>query len=213
MAGKRRGRFGGVAGTVGLALAGVLIAGCPSSSGGGSALSTGSGPAATSAGPVTSTPAGAATAAATSTGPGGVPVPALTAKARQHDSAGAVAYGVYFVHVLDYAYATQDVPPLRRPFTASCTLCSAVVASIGGRPRPQYTFKGGRITLYNLVMSQPSELTPVVVGNGSMTALDVTGPGGKRDRYSGKEEPRLQFVLFEKWTESGWTITRFRLGH
>src|SRR3954453_2065092 len=107
---------------VGLLSAGLVLAGCSGGDdGGGTAQGTTTAPAPTSTAVTTSAPP--PTTTAPPTGPGGVPVPAPGPLAARHDETGAKAFAVYFVKVVDYVFATQDVSPISNVSTKECSLC------------------------------------------------------------------------------------------
>jgi hypothetical protein len=209
-----RGPRGPRFGWAGPLLVGGLVAGLAALAGcGGDKQSPGALPSETGTAPATSNPA-TTTQATTppSTGPGGVPIPKPGPRAGEQSDTGAKAFGVYFVKIMDYTYATRDVAPLRRASITSCALCAQVAKSVSKYRQPGYKFEGGRITLRNLTVSQPSVMQPVIVANISITALNVTAPDGRRDPYSGPAHPRAQLVITERWTGSSWTVSDLLIG-
>jgi Family of unknown function (DUF6318) len=147
-----------------------------------------------------------------STGPGGVPVPAPGPEAGKQSDLGAKAYGVYYVKLLDYTYATRDVAPLRQASAEGCVVCQGTADDVAKFAKPGYKFEGGRINLKNLTVSQPSPSQPVIVANVSISALEVTDADGQRDPYSEAAHPRAQLLITEKWTGNGWTVTDLKVG-
>ncbi len=80
--------------------------------------------------PVTSpTPTPTPTAAALpdftewQTEPADIPVPPMPAAAKEHTKAGSVAFGKYYVGMLNYVILTADAAPARALSAAACTLC------------------------------------------------------------------------------------------
>jgi hypothetical protein len=149
--------------------------------------------------------------AAPSSGAGG-PVPTPGSQAAERSDTGAKTFGVYYVKLLDYTYATRDVTPLRQVSDPVCKLCIGIAADVAKYAKPGYTWQGGRISLRDLTISQPSPTQPVVVANVSITALTVTKPNGQRDPYSEAAHSRAQFMITEKWTGNGWTVTDLLFG-
>jgi hypothetical protein len=142
-----------------------------------------------------------------------VSVPVPGPEAAQRSDTGAKAFGVFYVKLLDYTYATRDVTPLRQASDRSCKLCSGIANDVGKYQQPGYTWHGGRITLKDLTISRPSPTQPVIVANVSITALNVTNPNGQRDPYSGPAYPRAQFMITEKWTGNRWIAADLLFGH
>jgi hypothetical protein len=180
---------------------------------GGDKQSPGALPSETTTAPANSSPA-TTTPATTppSTGPGGVPIPKPGSRAGEQSDTGAKAFGVYYVHLLDYTYATRDVAPLRQASDPACILCDGVADDVGKYQKPGYTFQGGRIALKDLTVSEPSVMQPVIIANISITELKVTDPAGKRDPYSEGAHPRAQLRITERWTGSGWRVSDLKLG-
>jgi hypothetical protein len=146
------------------------------------------------------------------TGTGGAPVPTPAPAAAQRSDTGAKAFGVFYVELLDYTYATRDVAPLRQASDPACKLCTGIANDVGKYQQPGYTWQGGRISLKDLTISQPNPTQPVIVANVSITALNVTNPNGQRDPYSEAAHPRAQFMITEKWNGNGWTVTDLLFG-
>jgi hypothetical protein len=169
-------------------------------------------PSATGAPPTTTAVTTAPPSSAPSTGPGGVAVPTPAPEAAQRSDTGAKAFGVYYVKLLDYTYATRDVAPLRQASDAACRVCQGTADDVSKFAKPGYKFEGGRFTLKDLTVSQPSPTQPVIVANISITGLTVTDPNGQRDPYSEAAHPRAQLMITEKWTGSGWTVTDLKVG-
>jgi hypothetical protein len=185
----------------------AVLAGCGDDDGS-SAL-----PSATAGSSAASTSAAATSAApSTSAGSGSSAVPSPAPQAAHEDDIGAKAFGVYFVRVLDYAFDRQDVAPLKAASADSCVLCNQVASSVSRYRKPGYTWRGGRITLKDLTISQPSPSRPVIVANVSISELKVTDPQGRPVPYSEGAHPRAQFLITEEWTDSGWTVTDLKLG-
>jgi hypothetical protein len=182
-----------------------LVAGC-SKDKGSAALPTGT------ARPTTTTATTPAATTPPATGTSGAPAPTPGPQASQQSDTGAKAFGVYFVKLLDYTYATRDVAPLRQAADAACVGCTGIADDVAKYAKPGYGWQGGRITLKDLTISQPGA-TPVIVANVSVTALKVTDPSGRRDPYSGPAYPRAQFMITEKWTGGSWTVVDLKFGH
>lgn len=78
--------------------------------------------------------------------PGETP-PVLDKFAKQHSSAGALAFATYFIKALDWSLATTDPYLLKQISAPSCQACQRYMEQIESNRKTQTSFLGGRITI------------------------------------------------------------------
>lgn len=151
----------------------------------------------------TSAPSETTTAEATPT----PTVPPMPEAATVADAAGAEAFVSHWIDLLNYAYATGDIEPVRSISEAGCESCAQTFSVIRGRASEDKRLEAGLIDLIS-VRSPPPEDAGVVsvsVRFEQEAGVEISADGVKRE-VEGTEPSNAGFVLAyvdEAWAMAG----------
>jgi hypothetical protein len=145
-----------------------------------------------------------------STGPGVLPgekPPVLSDAAKQHTSAGARAFAVYYIRALDWSFATNDTYLLEEVSSPACPACNRYIAALNGlRDGEQLT--GSRITIVSSrvvtgTFAVKSDAVVEFVLNDEAAVIarqssppTTVAPAVRHDKS----------LVFVSWRSSGWQV-------
>jgi hypothetical protein len=81
--------------------------------------------------------------------------PLYPAAAKAHTQAGANAFAEFYMHTLDWAYATTNPSYMKHYTGPSCGLCTGLATGISKTAREKHWYLGGRLTIH------PATATPI----------------------------------------------------
>ena len=144
------------------------------------------------------------------TGPGVLPgekPPVLSADAKQHTPAGALAFATYYIRALDWSFATNDAYLLKQITSSSCSACRRYITALDGLSDGE-RLTGSRITVVSnrLVTGRfnvKSDLVVEFVLNDQAAVLvkpssppSTVAPAATHDKS----------LVFLSWVASSWRI-------
>ena len=138
------------------------------------------------------------------------PLYPAAAQARTQD--GANAFAEFFMHTLDWAYATTNPSYLRRYTGATCGLCKGLATGIAKTAALHEWYLGGRLTVHPAVATRIAPVTAPadfcsVVGV-DITAESVVDRTGKVFNGEGAQTNQ-RWKLCEKFSSGRWAVTYF----
>ena len=120
--------------------------------------------------------------------------------------AGAEAFAVYFVKVIDWAYASMDTAPLLQASSPECTLCASLVQMVNDRKALGDVYLGSRFTILDSqVFNGPTSntrLTNIVI---SYNALTIRHPDGSIEA-DGEAQPMIQLNVRVRFENNAWVV-------
>ena len=120
--------------------------------------------------------------------------------------AGAEAFAVYFVKVIDWAYATMDSTLLEQASSSECALCTGFIEESARRNAAGQRAMGSRSTILNSYLSGGSDPTDQLVNVVfSATALDVVDANGVTVG-SADAIPMFQMNVRVEYRADGWIV-------
>jgi hypothetical protein len=183
----------------------VLGAGC----GGGGHAHKSSDPAPTSSGSTSVSPSPTPSGPLT-TGPGVLPgekPPVLSADAKQHTPAGALAFAAYFVKALDWSIATNDAYLLKQVAGPGCTACARDINAVAALHR-RGAKESGRTTLLSSKLvtgtfKVKSDFVVEIVTHDD--PIVITRPGAAPSTAAPEDNHDVSLV-FISWVGNSWRI-------
>ena len=140
--------------------------------------------------------------------------PLYPAAARSRTQDGANAFAEFFMHTLDWAYATTNPSYMKHYLAASCGLCDGLATGIHKTATEHHWYLGGRLTVHPATstpigsVTAPAEFCSTVIVD--ITATSVVDQTGKI--FNGQGALKKQsFKLCEKSASGLWAAT-FLLG-
>lgn len=212
-----------------LAVAMVALGGCTSSSAHPNTSTVAVSGAASTALPTDASTSGSASPSATATPtrvyPADVPLtghnvnrgekpPVYPAAAKARTQAGANAFAEFYLHTLDWAYATTNPSYMKHYNGASCGLCNGLATGIAKTAAEKHWYLGGRLTV------RPAIATPIAPVTApadycSVVSVDITATSvvdRSQHVFNGQGAlVRQTFKTCERLTGSTWQVT-FLLG-
>jgi Family of unknown function (DUF6318) len=173
--------------------------------------------------PVTTTPVASPTPTPTPTAaalpdftkwqdkPANLPVPPMPAAAKQHTKAGSVAFGTYFMALVNYTLLTGRGKPLLTLGTKNCEACKSIVASLvktlanGASYRGDPRYKSSMIR--NADISRTDAGVDIETRSGAIQGKTRTG------KVSKVAEDHIGVVLRLKSVDRGWQISDLSIGN
>ena len=198
-----------------IALILVGVVGCTSGGSGGTTSGPTSAVPARTPAPVTTSPTAPSTSTSptptvATTGPNirpGEKPPALTAGAKMHSAAGALAFTIVWVRALDWGYATTDSTLARELFLPSCTQCERFANIFDSAKAAQEHFKGGRLSLKSTSLVTDNQhpgarSVDFVFGQQAVERIDATG-------MTIRTSPSHATTTYRLWAE--WRINTWKI--
>jgi hypothetical protein len=135
--------------------------------------------------------------------------PTLPQAAKQHTSAGALRFAEYFVHALDWSFATNDAYLLHQVSSSSCHACARYISSLESLEPTGKKLLGSRITIESERVTsgdfkvRSDFVVEFVLNDQAAVLVDQSGvrstvaPGIKHDTS----------LVFVTWQNAKWTVT------
>lgn len=142
------------------------------------------------------------------TRPGEKP-PVMPKLANQDNSAGARAFGTFWVKTVDWGFATMNTAYMRHYIDPSCKDCTADANNIDRAARQHDRFVGGRITVLGVRTNMSGPVVPRADGTAlvrfRLTVLRVFDRHGKQiGRYPGYRQATFQVSVV--WEIDHWDV-------
>jgi hypothetical protein len=137
--------------------------------------------------------------------------PRMPLEATQHTQAGATAFAQFFIHTIDWAYATVDASYMKHYASASCGACGTFSDGIEKARALGHRYIGGRFTVRSASpgASSGTDARATVL-------LDITGfqEVDQKDGFVRGQAPQrgLRFAVDLKWEAGGWSVSEMRVG-
>jgi uncharacterized protein DUF6318 len=144
------------------------------------------------------------------TGPGVLPgekPPVLSADAKQHTPAGALAFAAYYFKAFDWSIATNDPYLVAQISAPNCTACQRVIRGLSPLRSEGASLNGGRIHLKTakLVTGQFRFKSDYVVDVSLTQAPEVITRPSSTPSTAAPATSDRSFV-FVTWIGNGWRI-------
>jgi len=138
--------------------------------------------------------------------------PVYPAAANARTQAAANAFAEFYMHTLDWAYATTNPSYMKHYNGASCGLCNGLATGIAKTAAEKHWYLGGRLTIRPATatpiapVTAPADYCSVVsVDITAQTVVDKTG-----SIVSGEAaHPNFRWKLCSKWTVGTWHASYF----
>lgn len=127
--------------------------------------------------------------------------------AKQHTPQGAIAFAGYYVHALDWSFATTDSYLLHGLSTSECTICTSHITAIERAAQANEHIQGGRAVLLEAGIVAGSsnvnseEMVRVKARQDSGRVLKANGEAA--DKISGGTDSTIYYL---RWSNGGWKI-------
>lgn len=140
------------------------------------------------------------------TRPGEKP-PVMPAIATHDNSAGARAFGAFFIRTVDWGYATMSSAYMRHYIYAACKWCLQQANGIDKSTRKHDHYVGGRISVHgsHLVNPYPERADATALVHFTLGQLRIYNAAGKRIGTA----PQLRSATFEvslTWMIDHWAV-------
>ncbi|MDQ1745160.1 MAG: hypothetical protein QOE23_3499 [Pseudonocardiales bacterium] len=138
--------------------------------------------------------------------------PLYPAAARAHTQDGANAFAEFFMHTLDWAYATTNPSYMKHYSGPSCGLCSGLATGISKTAAQKHWYLGGRLTIHPATatpigpVTAPADYCSTVIVD--ITATSVVDKTGKVFNGQGALT-KQSFKLCMKLSSGSWRGTYF----
>jgi hypothetical protein len=138
--------------------------------------------------------------------------PLYPAAARARTQDGANAFAEFFMHTLDWAYATTNPSYMKHYVGPSCGLCKGLATGINKTASEHLWYMGGRLTVHPATETPIGPVTAPAdfcsTATVDITATSVVDNTGKI--YNGQGAlPKQTFKLCAKMSTAFWLITYF----
>ena len=139
--------------------------------------------------------------------PGETP-PALNDFAKQHNSAGALAFATYFIKALDWSLATSDPYLLQQISAPSCKSCAAYISRLSQVRTAGQSVVGGRFSIGSARLRQGAfrfHSDYIVEMDLIQNSLSITGPGATSPSPI-SHSTRFVSRIYVSWINDRWQI-------
>ncbi|MGZ4452538.1 MAG: DUF6318 family protein [Nocardioides sp.] len=89
--------------------------------------------------------------------------PVMPEAAKAHSEAGAMAFALYYVRLVEYTQLTLDTAPIEKESATSCTGCSAAIKAMKSLAAKHGSFSGGALTVKDLAAGPADDRLPTHV--------------------------------------------------
>ena len=141
--------------------------------------------------------------------PADIPIPPMPAAAKKHTKAGSVAFGKYYVAMINYALLTGDNKGLGELAAAECNICQSNAAGFISTFTKKQSYLGD--PRYTITGSREEDLSSTSAG----ASIFVTSKPFKirtKSKVSSISGQRLALVFRLRWTKTAWSITDYTVG-
>jgi Family of unknown function (DUF6318) len=138
--------------------------------------------------------------------------PLYPAAAHARTQAGANAFAEFYLHTLDWAYATTNPSYLKHYSGPTCGLCNGLATGIGQTAADRHWYQGGRLTVHPATttaigrVTAPADFCSTVgVDSTAQSVVDRTGTVFTEEAA----HPNLRWKVCVIASSSRWQVTYF----
>ena len=136
--------------------------------------------------------------------------PVYPAAARVRSQAGANAFAEFFMHTLDWAYATTNPSYMKHYYASSCGLCSGLATGITKTAQQNRWYLGGRLSIRSTTRQPIGDVT-APADFCSQPSVDITATAvvDKTAKvFNGQGALTAQtFKICSKMRDNAWNVT------